>query len=97
MAYLWDMPVFTKIGALRLINPKLWKEQIRQAMHDADGRVGDAADKLGVSPRQLFRWLSSLPEIPRVENGTRRNEKQPRVKKEVVSAPVTIRRRRKTS
>lgn len=66
--------MLSKLGAMRLTDPATFNEKIRSAMARAKGRIPDAADALGVSARQLRRWLDS-PELratPRVPNGARR-------------------------
>jgi ActR/RegA family two-component response regulator len=47
----------TPAGALRIVDPVKWARAVKKAMRDADGRVPDAAKALGVSRRQLYRWL----------------------------------------
>ena len=43
--------------ATRIKDPLEWRNDISNAMDKADGRVPDAADKLGVSTRTLYRNL----------------------------------------
>lgn len=85
------MPALSKIGALRLVNYPAWKKEIQEAMKKAGGRVPDAARALEISPRQLFRWLVELPQIPRIENGVHRDGTRGR--KSVKEQPKAIRRR----
>jgi len=96
------MPVLTQIGALKFVDRVAWKKQIRDAMKSVDGRVPDAAKALGVSDRQLFRWLAEedMTNIPRAEFGLPRDGKRGRRK---VATPVVeevvipTRRRRKAA
>lgn len=64
------------LGALRVVDPEKWSRAVRKAMRDAQGRVPTAAESLGVSPRQLFRWLDDplLHGIERAAQGTRPND-----------------------
>lgn len=81
------MPLMTQIGALKLLNPKEWQKRIESAMSEAGGRVGDAAQSLDVSARQLFRWLA-LPELSHIERvpvGLGRDGKRGRRPKEIKS------------
>lgn len=43
--------------ATRIKDPLEWRNDISNAMDKSDGRVPDAADKLGVSTRTLYRNL----------------------------------------
>lgn len=45
------------IGALRLADPDKWAATVRDVMARTDGRIPEAAQELGISERQLFRWL----------------------------------------
>ena len=67
--------MISKLGALRLTNPREWARTIRTAMAAAGGRIPDAARSLGVGARTLYRWLDdpSLADVPRVENGMPRS------------------------
>jgi transcriptional regulator with PAS, ATPase and Fis domain len=47
----------TPAGALRIVDPAKWARAVKQAMRAAGGRVPEAAKALGVSRRQLYRWL----------------------------------------
>lgn len=60
------MPQLSRLGALRLVDARLWKREIREAMKQSNGRVSDAAEILQVSERQLFRWLAE-PELQGIE------------------------------
>lgn len=64
------MSKYTRLGALRYIDPKQWEKEIRAAMRGV-ANIQTAADKLGVSKRQLQRWLDELPEIERPAAGRR--------------------------
>jgi DNA-binding NtrC family response regulator len=46
------------LGALRILDPDKWARTIRKAMRDADGRIPDAAETLGIGMRQLYRLLA---------------------------------------
>lgn len=52
----------SKLGAMRLLNASGFAREIRRAMKASGGRIDDAARVLGVSRRQLQRWLA-LPEL----------------------------------
>lgn len=52
--------------ATRIKDPLDWRNDIYNAMTKAGGRVPDAADKLGVSSRTLYRNLEE-PELDDVE------------------------------
>jgi len=101
------MPQITRLGALRIADPDAWKNEIEEAMTNADGRVPDAAEVLEISPRQLFRWLA-LPElvhVERVSNGHQRSSKRnrkpkaPPVSEKVLKASddIPIRRKKRVS
>lgn len=62
------MPTMTRLGALRVVDPKQWEREIRAAMRDTP-TIQAAADKLEVSKRQLQRWLDELPAIERPPEG----------------------------
>jgi hypothetical protein len=49
---------YTKMGALKVVDPTAWQKEIKKAMKNSKGRVKAAAESLGVSDRQLFRWLA---------------------------------------
>lgn len=68
------MPMLTRLGGLRAADPKAWVREIAKAMKDSDGRIREAAKALGVSGRQLSRWLAepACAHIPRVAKGVRR-------------------------
>jgi hypothetical protein len=55
----------SQMGALRVADPKEFERRLRLAMKAADGRLPDAAEELGVSARQLSRWLAEFPEVDR--------------------------------
>jgi hypothetical protein len=61
------------LGALRVVDADKWARAVRKAMREAQGRVPAAAEALGVSTRQLFRWLDDprLQGIERAAQGTR--------------------------
>lgn len=91
------MPVMTKIGAMKIVDPRAWNKAITRAMATADGRVGDAATALGVSERQLFRWLAldELKSTPRAEYGMPRDGKRgKRAKPKLEEKTIPSRKRR---
>jgi len=45
------------LGALSVFNPDAAEALVRSAMASADNRVPDAAESLGISARQLYRYL----------------------------------------
>ena len=65
----------SRLGALRIVNPKRWAKTVRKAMREADGHIPDAAAALDVSVRQLFRWLEDplLACAKRAPSGTHRS------------------------
>lgn len=56
----------TDLLATRIKDPLDWRNSISNAMAKSDGRVPDAAQKLGVSSRTLYRNLEE-PELDDVE------------------------------
>jgi transposase len=52
----------SELGALRVLDPEKWARKVRGAMRKSSGRVPDAAIELGVSVRQLYRWLGAKGE-----------------------------------
>jgi hypothetical protein len=52
--------------ATRIKDPLEWRNDISNAMAKADGRVPDAAERLGVSSRTLYRNLEE-PDLRDVE------------------------------
>ncbi len=93
------MPIMTKIGAMKIVDYISWKKAIKLAMKEAAGRVGDAAEALGVSERQLFRWLATdeLKSTPRAEYGLPRDGKRGKRARPKVEAKVIPSRRRRAS
>lgn len=67
-------PGISRLGALRIADNARWANEIRSAMRAAAGRVPAAAEALGVSARQLFRFLAddALADIPRAPAGRTR-------------------------
>jgi hypothetical protein len=63
------MSKITPTGALRIVDPAKWEALVRREMKRADGRIPAAAEALGVSGRQLRRWLDELPDIDRAPPG----------------------------
>jgi transcriptional regulator with PAS, ATPase and Fis domain len=67
----------SELGALRVVDAERWAKQVRQAMNRNAGRVPDAANELGVSPRTLFRWLAEdrlLKDVERAAPSLHRDE-----------------------
>jgi hypothetical protein len=64
-------PGLTELGALRRVDPAEWERRIRAAMDRAGLRIDVAAEMLGISRRQLFRWLNDerLSDVPRLPTG----------------------------
>lgn len=56
----------TDLLATRIKDPLDWRNSISNAMSKSDGRVPDAAQRLGVSSRTLYRNLEE-PELDDVE------------------------------
>jgi hypothetical protein len=56
-----------------MIDRAAWAREVKRAMLDAGGRVPAAAEALGISTRQLFRWLEdpALAKVERAAVGTR--------------------------
>lgn len=63
------MSKITPIGAMKIADPARWEREVIRAMKQAGGRLAVAAEALGVSTRQLSRWLAEYPHIPRAEPG----------------------------
>jgi transcriptional regulator of acetoin/glycerol metabolism len=61
----------TDLLATRIKDPLDWRNDIYNAMSQADGRVPDAADSLGVSTRTLYRNLEdkALDDVDRAPMG----------------------------
>lgn len=59
----------TPLGALRVLNRDRWLATLRKALEDAGGRIPAAAKSLGMSVRQLSRWLAEDPTLPRSKPG----------------------------
>lgn len=45
------------LKAMRLVQPEAWVAMVKAAMLEAKGHVTDAAEILGISERQLYRWM----------------------------------------
>jgi DNA-binding NtrC family response regulator len=52
-----------KLSALRILDPAGAAMKIKLALRAARGDVGEAAEKLGVNRRSLFRWIHDHPEL----------------------------------
>jgi DNA-binding NtrC family response regulator len=61
----------SQLGAMKVLKPEEWERQIREAMLATDGRIAEAAEVLGVSTRQLYRWLSeaTFDDVSRAPQG----------------------------
>jgi hypothetical protein len=61
----------TDLLATRIKDPLDWRNDVYNAMSQADGRVPDAADSLGVSTRTLYRNLEdkALDDVDRAPMG----------------------------
>lgn len=81
------MPVMTKLGFKKILDPEGWRRDIVKAMTRADGSILDAAAALEVSERQLFRWLAldELKDIPRAPSGVWRERRKKHEKKKIAS------------
>lgn len=53
--------MITKIGSLKYSDPVKWTSEIYSALQASNGFLDDAADRLGVSKRQLIRWIKEQP------------------------------------
>lgn len=53
-------PGITRFGALRRVDPVAWRAELDAALAAADGRVTDAARRLGIAPRTLHLALRTL-------------------------------------
>jgi hypothetical protein len=63
------MAGLTRMGALKIADPAAFERELRRTMLAAGGRIPAAAEALGVSVRQLSRWLAELPEVDRAKPG----------------------------
>lgn len=59
----------TRLGALRLVDPARFEKELRRALRASGGHLAPAAEAIGVSTRQLARWLAELPDVPRAAPG----------------------------
>lgn len=58
-----------RLGALRVLDPRAWRTEIRMALRMSHGRVGGesgAAARLGTSVGTLFKWLREDAELSRI-------------------------------
>jgi len=62
------------LGALRVVDPEAWEKAVRKAMKAAKGGLPEAAEALGITSRQLSRWLDDprLSDVPRAPVGVHR-------------------------
>jgi hypothetical protein len=51
------MSGISRLGALRVVDPKAWVAEVRAALEQSGGFLDEAAKTLEVSRRQLQRWL----------------------------------------
>ena len=63
------MSKISQVGALKIADPTKWEATVRREMKKAEGRIPVAAQALGVSVRQLTRWLAELPDVERASPG----------------------------
>jgi len=47
----------TELGALRIVDPKAWAKRVLDALREADGNRTHAAAALGITHRQMMRWM----------------------------------------
>lgn len=69
MVKLTTMAKISEAGALKILNREKWDALVRREMKRADGRIPVAAEALGISVRQLHRWLAELDSINRAPPG----------------------------
>ena len=50
-----------RLSALAVVDPPRWSAEIRGALVKHQGNVAKSADELGVSVRQLWRWIAKNP------------------------------------
>ena len=77
------MSRITRLGALRMVDPKAWAAEVRAALKDSNGFLDEAAEKLEVSRRQLQRWLAAddMPEtVSRMVAEPHRHRPKPTLK-----------------
>lgn len=67
----------TTMGALRAGDRPAWVKAVKTAMREARGGIPEAAAKLGVGVRSLFRWLSEpeFADVKKAPAGLRRDRK----------------------
>lgn len=55
-------PGLTDLGALRRVDPAAFERTIREALEASDRNQVRAAARLGISERQMRRWVAELRE-----------------------------------
>ena len=93
---LHSMSRMSKIGALKIVDQVRWVEVIFEAMREAKGRIPDAALTLGISERQLYRWLQDeeFKDVERVPDGEPRPGNSRGRKKAQLTRIIPTRKRR---
>lgn len=61
----------SRLGALKVSDPKAWREAVRSAMAEHEGKIPEAAESVGVSVPTFYRWLKTLPSVKRAPRGPR--------------------------
>jgi len=59
------MSKISAMGALKIVDPSKFEATLRREMKRSDGYLAPCAEAMGVSKRQLARWLDEYPDIPR--------------------------------
>ena len=59
----------TRLGSLRIVDPSAFVREVQEALTRSNGAILAAASLLGVSQRQLLRWLADYPQITRRSPG----------------------------
>jgi hypothetical protein len=65
-------PEARKLCALAIADPDQWEARVRGALVAERGNVAAAAKALGISGRQLWRWIAEKPAILR-DTGHKKN------------------------
>lgn len=70
-------PEARKLSALAEVDPEKWSKRVHGALIAEGGNVSATARVLGISPRQLWRWIKKNPSVL---NGTE-HRKNPALEK----------------